>query len=158
MEDPLSRALSESAPHAQLVSFDARPLGETLETLRGQILAVLNEHFFDAGVVDADIPLLHHSLIESGSIRIFAKRTEPAYEASISVDARCVRADAGDAPHYEIEATGVLRRLRSVHSGEHLFRIAIVPGADGTRSVDNLALTRELAEAISRFAEEDRPG
>ncbi len=156
MDDPLSRALSEASPSDPEASFEARPLGETLETMRRQILAVLNDHFFDAGVVDEAIPLLHHTLIDSGSIRIVARRAEPAYEATVSVDARCVRAGKDEADRYEIEGGGVLRRLRESHPGEHVFRIEIVPERDGTRSVDTIALTSELASAIRRFADEDQ--
>jgi hypothetical protein len=155
MDDPLSQALSESPPPARLASFDGRPLGETLDTFRQQILAVLNEHFFDAGVVTEDIPLLHATLIDSGSIRISARRADPAYEATVSVNVRCVRMDEHDVAHYEIEADGVLRRLRSGHPGEHTFPIEIVPAMDGTRSVDAAALTKELSAAIRRFADED---
>ena len=158
MDDPLSRALSEASASGPEPSFDARPLGETLETLRRQILAVLNDHFFDAGVVDEAIPLVHHTLIESGSIRIVARRTEPAYEATVAVHARCVRAGKDETDRYEIEAGGVLRRLRGGHPAEHAFRIDIVPERDGTRSLDTVALTAELTGAIRRFADEDQRG
>jgi hypothetical protein len=155
MDDPLSRALSESTSGAPAVIFSARPVGETLDVLRGQILAVLNEHFFDAGVVDEAVPLIHHTLIESGSIRFVARRAEPAHEASIAVNARSVRAGKDEAEQYEVEANGILRRLRESHSSEHAFQIEIVPEADGTRSINAAALTAELTTAIRRFAEED---
>jgi hypothetical protein len=158
MDDPLSQALSEGPPPARLASFDGRPLGDTLDTFRQEILAVLNEHFFDAGVVTEDVPLLHAPLIDSGSVRISARRADPAYEAAVCVNIRCVRRDEHDVAHYEIEADGVLRRLRSGHPGEHAFPIEIVRAADGTRSVDTAALTRELAGAIRRFADEDHRG
>jgi hypothetical protein len=158
MDDPLSRALSEPPPDAPLASFAARPLGETLDTLRGQILAVLNEHFFDAGVVDEAVPLVHHTLIDSGSIRIAARRAEPAYEAAVDVNVRCLRADTKDADRYEIEARCVLRRLRETRRGEHAFRIGIVPASDGNRSIDAAALTTELTAAIRRFSDEDQRG
>jgi hypothetical protein len=156
MQDPLSQALSESPPPAPLASYDARPLADTLDALRSQILTVLNEHFFDAGVVTEDVPLIHHTMIDSGSIRICARRAEPAYEADVIVDARCVRTDGSDALYYEIEASGVIRRVRSVHPGEHVFRIGVVPAADGTRSIDAPAFTRELTGAIRRFSDEDQ--
>jgi hypothetical protein len=158
MDDPLSQALSERTSAAPATTFEARPLGETLEALRRQILAVLNEHFFDAGVVDEAIPLIHHTLIDSGSIRIVARRAEPAYEASVAVNARSVRAAKDDAGYYEIEATGMLRRLRESHSGEHAFAIEIVPDAEGSRSVNAVALTTELTNAIRRFADQDQRG
>ena len=158
MDDPLSHALSQSSSSVPPASFEARPLRETLEALRRQILAVLNEHFFDAGVVDEAIPVLHHTLIDSGSIRIVARRNEPAYEASVAVNARSLRAAKDDADRYEIEASGVLRRLRESHSGEHAFAIEIVPDADGSRSVNAIALTTELTIAIRRFADEDQRG
>jgi hypothetical protein len=156
MDDPLTAALAESTSPTPPASFNARPLGETLDTLRRQILTVLNQHFFDAGVVDEAIPLLHHTLIDSGSIRIAARRAEPAYEASVAVNVRSVRAATSDAGHYEIEATGVLRRVRERHPGEHFFCIEIVPEADGTRSVNTAAFTTELTTAIRRFADEDQ--
>ena len=123
--------------------------------MRGQIRTVLNEHFFDEGVEEEQVPLVHHSLIDSGSIRIIARRADPAYEASVVVDARSVRADKDEAPHYEIEAKGVLRRVRANHSSEHAFRIGIVPAPDGSRAIDAAALTGELTAAIRRFADED---
>jgi hypothetical protein len=155
MDDPLSRALTETTPAAPVASPGTRPIGETLESLRHQILAVLNEHFFDAGVLDETIPLVHTTFIDSGSIRIVARRAEPAYEASVAVNVRSLRAGQDDAGHDEIEATGVLRRLRERHPGEHAFRIEIAPESDGTRSVNTAALTAELTNAIARFATED---
>jgi hypothetical protein len=155
MDDPLSQALAEATFEAPAASFNERPIRETLETLRKQILAVLNEHFFDAGVIDEAIPLVHHTLIDSGSIRIAARRADPAYEASVSIDVRCVRTAAAAGERYELEAAGVLRRVRESHPSEHAFRIEIVPQSDGTRSVNAVALTNELAAAIRRFADED---
>jgi hypothetical protein len=152
MDDPLSQALSEPAPATPATSCSMRPIGETLETLRRQILTVLNAHFFDAGVVDEAIPLVHATFIDSGSIRIVARRAEPAYEASVAVNVRSVRAATGDADHDEIEATGVIRRLRERQWDEHAFRIEIVSESDGTRWVDAAALTAELTTAIRRFA------
>jgi hypothetical protein len=155
MDDPLSRALSESTSDPPPAAVNTRPIGETLATLRRQILSVLNEHFFDAGVFDEAVPLLHHTLIDTGSIHIVARRAEPAYEAAVTINVRSRRADPGDVTHEEIEACGVLRRLRETHPGEHALGIAIVQEADGTRSVDTAAFTIELAAAIRRFAEED---
>jgi intracellular sulfur oxidation DsrE/DsrF family protein len=63
-----------------------------------------------------------------------------------------VRAATGDADHDEIEATGVIRRLREHQRDEHAFRIEIVSESDGTRSVNAAALTAELTTAIRRFA------
>jgi hypothetical protein len=158
MNDPLSQALTPSTSVPPAASFGVRPLRETLEALRHQILTVLNEHFFDAGIVDEAIPVLHHTLIDSGSIRIVARRAEPAYEASVAVNARSVRSGKDDADRYEVEANGVLRRLRESRSGEHAFAIEIVPDADGSRSVDAVALTTELTRAIRRFSDEDQRG
>jgi hypothetical protein len=155
MADPLSRALSESTAGEPPVAFDPRPIAETIDTLRGQIRAVLDEHFFDAGIADEAIPVLHATLIDSGSIRISARRADPAYEAVVVVDARSVSADKDEAQRFEIEAKGILRRLRAGHSSEHAFAIAIVPAADGTRAIDAAAFTAELTAAIRRFADED---
>ena len=145
---------AETTATAPVASCGSRPIGETLESLRRQILAVLNEHFFDAGVVDEAIPLLHATFIDSGSIRIVARRAEPAYEASVAVNVRNLRG-GNDPDRDEIEATGVIRRLREHRSGEHAFRIEVVPESDGTRSVNAAALTAELSAAIARFAAED---
>jgi hypothetical protein len=152
MDDPLSRALSEPASAAPAASCNTGPIGETLETLRRQILAVLNEHFFDAGVVDEAVPVVHATFIDSGSIRIVARRAEPAYETSVAVNVRSMRNAANDTDHDEIEATGVIRLLRERQPDEYAFRIEIVSESDGTRSVNADALTAELTTAIRRFA------
>jgi hypothetical protein len=152
MDDPLSRALSEIAPPATSTPRSTRPIGQTLEALRRQILAVLNEHFFDAGVVDEAVPLVHATFIDSGSIRITAHRAEPAYEACVAVNVRSVRAATDDAGHDEIEATGLIRRLREHQPNEHFFRIEVEREPDGTQSLNVAALTLELTNAIRRFA------
>jgi hypothetical protein len=155
MDDPLSRALSAAGPVEPDAPYRSQPIAETIERLRSQIHTVLNEHFFDAGVEDEPVPLVHHTLIDSGSIRMTARRAEPAYEAEVTVDIRTLGPAADATQHDQIEARGILRRRRASHPSEHAFAIGIVPAADGTRSIDEPAFIADLTAAIRRFAAED---
>lgn len=153
MNDPLSRAL------AQAVRVSSNPssgtiqhLNEVMPALHEQLLDVLRLPFFDAGIEDEPVPVLTSALLESGSLRMTARRNDPPYEVAITFDARTIRDAADESGRYEMLSNGVVRHQSHKFLKEREFSVPVSILADGTLRLDVVAMKAELAAIIAGFA------
>jgi hypothetical protein len=122
MEDPLSRALVEaSGERDEELNADvsrhrtehAPPLGEVLESLRAQLVEAMALPFFDMGSTIEMTPVTKVAHTETGAATIIARKSDPAYEAVVSVEVRCdhgtLEDRAPDEGRYEVRPRAHLR-------------------------------------------------
>lgn len=157
MKDPLSQALTDSAQPKQADAKDAvaHPLAEALPHLHDQLIKALQLPFFDEGVHEEAVPIIHHTLLESGSLRVLATRGTPAYVAEITIDIRTVK-DALDVPgKYEWNAGGLFHHHAQHGSIERTFSVPLSISENGLILLDAGAMTAEMAAIVKEFATED---
>jgi hypothetical protein len=160
MDDPLSRALVEAPRgHDEEPRYDvshyrtehAPPLGEVLESLRVQLLETMALPFFDAGSMLETTPVTKAAQSETGAVTIIARKHEPAYEATVSVEVRCDHGKTGDrapdAGGYEVRARAHLRRTDHGRLTEREVAV-VVREIEGRLQLDGPLLRDEMAAAI----------
>jgi hypothetical protein len=161
MDDPLSRALHEAPPkvdeHRDAVSHHhaahARAFGAVLDDLRAQLVDAMKIPFFDAGLRVEMVPITKHVSAETGAASVIARKHEPAYEASASVEVRCDHPEPGDrraaadAGAYTVRARASLRCDDDRGRSERAF-VLEVHEVDARLLLDADRLRSDLAEAI----------
>jgi hypothetical protein len=160
MDDPLSRALVEAPRGREAEPPDdvsrhrtehAPPLGEVLENLRLQLYETMALPFFDAGATIETTPVTKVAHSETGGVTIVARKREPVYEATVSVEVRCDHGNIGDrAPdegRYQVRARA---SLRSDQHGRRIERdlVVMVREIEGRLQLDALSLRDEMAATI----------
>jgi hypothetical protein len=161
MDDPLSRAL-EDAPRPRRgeesrdeLSHHRSPhapaLGIVLDQLRGQLVEAMAVPFFDAGMGVQMVPVTKHALSEMGAVTIVARKTEPAYEAEVSIEVRCDHAepadDETDTGAYEVRARSHVRCDDARGRSERGVAVT-VREIGGSLRLDAALLREDLAAAI----------
>jgi hypothetical protein len=159
MDDPLNRAFAEAAPRRNKVppndiaehpARHMRDLGGELESLRVQLLATMTSPFFDEGARSEIIPIVKHIASELGTVKVIARKREPAYEAVASVEVRTDR-DASDARHeagrYQVRAKLAMAAVDAAGPvrGDLVFAVHEI---DGQLRIDTPDLTEKIAQAI----------
>ncbi len=159
MDDPLNRALAEAAPRREDVppreiaehrTRHLRELSSELESLRAQLLATMVSPFFDDGAQAHIIPVVKHLTAEVGTVKVIARKREPAYEAVASVEVRSDREPSGagaDAGHYHVRAKLAMAGVDRAGSTHREFVFAVRED-DGRLEVDASDLTEKIALAI----------
>ena len=160
MDDLLSRALTEAPKKkdararsdvAEHPTRECHTLSVLLEALQAQLRAALDLPFFDGGTSGDTTPVVKNGHAELGTTRVFARKREPAYEATASVEVHC---------DHDLTARG------SRHGGSYLVRaranvrcedargraerdlVFAVHEIGGALEVDAADLRAKIAEAI----------
>ncbi len=158
MNDPLTRALTEAAtsrdePGPPPPSI--KSLNDVVPDLHDQIIDAVRLPFFDGGIEDQSIPVITHTLLETGSIRVSAHRKAPAYDVTITIDARTVK-DAADAlGRYEMLCAGHLYHSAHDRAEERQFSVPVAILEDGTFRLNVEAMRAEIATLITDFAKNE---
>ncbi len=160
MDDPLSRALSEAPKRddarwgsdvAEYRTPDCRALGTMLEALQRQMRAAMDVPFFDAGTHGDTTPVVKNGHAELGTTRVFARKREPAYEATVSVEVHCEHDPdahgAADPGYYLVRARAQLHSEDARGRTERAFVFA-VHEIGGELELDGADLRAKMAEAI----------
>lgn len=160
MDDPLNRAFAEAPPRrldrptgeiSQHPTAAMHALTEELESLRAQLLATMASPFFDEGAEAELIPVVKHGTSELGTVKVIARKREPAYEALASIEVRCdhdASADGGDAGgRYEVRAKVAVSRADAAGRA-HCERVFAVHEIDGGLQIDSADLKERIADEI----------
>jgi hypothetical protein len=160
MEDPLSRALLEASrgPDEELHPDVSRhrtdhapPLGDVLESLREQLVEAMALPFFDAGSTVEMTPVTKVALTETGAATIVARKSDPAYEATVSVEVRCdhgtARNRGPDEDRYEVRPRAYLRHDDRGRRAEREVAV-VVREIEGRLKLDTEYLRDEMASMI----------
>lgn len=160
MHDPLSRALREApknddgAVRSEVTEYrtpECHALGAMLDTLQAQLCEAMEVPFFDGGLRGDTTPVVKNGHAELGTTRVIARKREPAYEATVSIEVHCdhdpAARGARDAGCYLVRARAhVLCDDARGRSERHdVFGVREIEGA---LQVDAADLRVRLADAI----------
>jgi hypothetical protein len=135
---------------------EVHALGGMLETLRLQLLGTLATPFFDEGPRAELFPVIKHGTTEVGTIKVTARKREPVYEATASIEVRCDHDAAGpaqpDTGCYQVRAKAAVACMDARGRTQREFVFA-VHEIDGGLDLDVADLEAKLAEALRVIAE-----
>ncbi len=148
-EAPVLRENSGEPTAARKPTSYAHPVGEMLEALQAQTLDAMSGTFFDDGATAEITPVTKRMRSEAGAVQVNAKRRDPAVEATVTIDVRCDQDEAGDAGHYQLRATGHVRRESSGGKVDSEFPVTVEVGEnDGALTLGSDEMRDGIAEAI----------
>jgi hypothetical protein len=160
MDDPLSRALSEAPKRddarwgsgvAEYRTPECHALGTMLEALQVQLCEAIDVPFFDGGLRGDTTPVVKNGHAELGTTRVIARKRDPAYEATVSVEVHCdhdqATRGARDPGSYLVRARAHVR-CDDARGRTERHLVFAVHEIGGALELDAADLRAKIAEAI----------